>query len=133
MSSGWENLRRQSGVGEELAKTIDQLFTTASKLERLTSVACKEADSIVTEVKELKTLLDSKSLDQVKLSDLPNVPEGSTFQAEFYSIMDKLYADMDKTLDNSDAIDPVLVDVKKGLFDTDGRRRSVFAESTRHR
>jgi S1-C subfamily serine protease len=112
MESGWETLRRQSGVGEDLATKIDQLSDAADALQRQTSTECEEDGPIVAGLNQIREVFNANSLDQVKLAELPNVPGGPAFDAQIVSMQKQVSPLMDRALADGDIIQQLFDDLE---------------------
>ena len=90
MASGWENLRRQSGLGSDLASRIEQVFTAADLAQAQAASICRQVPSVVAGWAQMRSALNDTRFDPYSLSTVGNAPGGADFANRLSGMLDNV-------------------------------------------
>ena len=97
MASGWENLRRQSGVSEDIVRQIEDVSSGADEVQRQSPILCGQTQSIIVGINQVRISLSTPRFNSSS-SELSNVPGGAQFDHQISAMMDPLNAIMAQAL-----------------------------------
>jgi len=90
MKGGWENLRRQSGIGAGLADKIQGLLSEAEDTQPQVSELCGRFAPVIDLYSQLGSTIDTTKLGSVKLTNLEAVEGGQALLNRLVPVLNKV-------------------------------------------
>jgi hypothetical protein len=102
MAVGWQNLRRQSGLGENLAARLDDLRSSTDSAANSASRVCRNIGPVLSNLNNQRSTFDRYRLDGVRLANLDGVPGGAALNNEIVSLQNRVQPLMDAASGEAD-------------------------------
>lgn len=90
MAAGWQNLRRQSGLGEALAERLGDLQSSTDDAAGFALRVCREIRPVLSNLDNQRSTFDRYRLDGVRLANLGGVPGGVALNNDIVSLQDQV-------------------------------------------
>ena len=108
MQSGWENLRHQSGIGDNLISALNPVSAALDEARQKTATVCSELGPIIAGLNEMIDVFNKSGFDGIQVAALNKVPGGAAFNQQINSMLDRVNPQTQKAKSDLKAADAAL-------------------------